>query len=128
MNRAVLFALITVFIEAVGLSIIDPVVPSLILELTGQGIETAAVYGGALTFVFGYILGPVIAGLLSEWGSPAPFFAGAALALPNMIYGGVVMPESLPPLNRRPFDLHRVNPFGSLKPIRRYPASPSSSL
>ncbi len=48
-------------------------------------------------FGFGFIIGPAIGGALGQWGTRAPFFAAAALALVNLVYGFFVLPESLPP-------------------------------
>ena len=72
-------------------------------------------------FGLGFIIGPVLGGLLGQFGSRAPFFASAALALLNWLYGYFILPESLSPENRRPFDWKRANPVGSLLQLRRYP-------
>lgn len=60
----------------------------------------------------GFILGPVIGGVLGEYGSRIPFFASAGLALINCLYGYFILPESLSKENRRPFDYKRANPLG----------------
>jgi DHA1 family tetracycline resistance protein-like MFS transporter len=70
---------------------------------------------------FGFMLGPVIGGLLGEYGSRVPFWAAAFLAGANVLYGLLALPESLPRSLRRPFDLRRANPIGALLQIRRYP-------
>jgi MFS transporter, DHA1 family, tetracycline resistance protein len=72
-------------------------------------------------FGAGFILGPTIGGLLGTLGPRAPFFAAAALSLVNVVYGWFVLPESLPPERRRPFDLRRANPLGTLVHVRRHP-------
>ena len=73
-------------------------------------------------FGLGFILGPVIGAFLGhEFGARAPFFAAAALAGLNFIYGLIVLPESLAKENRRAFDWKRANPFGALMQIRKYP-------
>lgn len=72
-------------------------------------------------FGFGFILGPVIGGLLGAYGARVPFFAAAGLAMLNMLYGYFVLPESLPPERRRPFELSRANPLGALVQMRRFP-------
>ena len=46
-----LFILITVFLDIVGLGIILPVLPNLILELSHETVTNAAVIGGDLVFV-----------------------------------------------------------------------------
>jgi DHA1 family tetracycline resistance protein-like MFS transporter len=73
-------------------------------------------------FGLGFILGPVIGGVLGQFGSRIPFFAAAGLSLLNTLYGYFVLPESLPLDKRRPFDIKRANPLGSLLQLRKYPA------
>jgi DHA1 family tetracycline resistance protein-like MFS transporter len=210
-RKALLFVLVTVLIDTMGMGVIIPVIPELIMELTGEGLSRAAVYGGWLGFVYaglqflcapilgnlsdrfgrrpvilyalgslgvdyivmglaptigwlfvgraiagiagasftpahayladvtapekraqsfglmgaafglGFILGPALGGLLGELGPRAPFFAAAALSLVNFSYGLFVLPESLAPERRRPFDLRRANPVGTLLQIRQQP-------
>ena len=73
-------------------------------------------------FGVGFILGPAIGGLLGSLGPRAPFFAAAALAGVNFLYGCFVLPESLPRERRRKFEWSRANPLGTLLALRRYPA------
>ncbi|WP_417495087.1 TCR/Tet family MFS transporter [Maricaulis sp.] len=210
-KHAFVFIFITVLIDMIGFGIIIPVMPQLVMELTGQPIESAAVMGGLLMGVFaftqfifapiigglsdrygrrrillfamagftidylimgtatsfavlflgrmlsgvfgatyttanayiaditdakdragrfgmmgaafglGFILGPVVGGLLGEIDPRYPFFAAAALAGINVIYGYFILPETLSPQNRRPFSIRRANPFGSLLQMRQYP-------
>jgi DHA1 family tetracycline resistance protein-like MFS transporter len=72
-------------------------------------------------FGTGFILGPALGGLLGGLGPRAPFFAAAALSLTNVTYGYFVLPESLPPERRRPFDWRRANPLGTLAQMRKHP-------
>ncbi|MES1225802.1 MAG: MFS transporter, partial [Bacteroidota bacterium] len=66
--------------------------------------------------------GPVIGGLLGQYGTRVPFFAAATLALLNWLYGYFVLPESLSKENRRAFSWKRANPVGSLLHLQKYPA------
>lgn len=210
-KAALAFIFITVLIDVIGLGIIIPVIPALIVELTGEGLSKAAIYGGWLMFVYaftqficapiigslsdrfgrrpvlllslfgfgidyiligfaptiswlfiarfisgitgasittasayiadisspekrsqnfgligaafglGFIIGPVIGGLLGQYGTRIPFFAAAGLTFVNVLYGYFILPESLPKESRRKFEFKRANPLGSLKQIRSFP-------
>ncbi len=72
-------------------------------------------------FGLGFIIGPVVGGLLGQFGSRVPFLAAAALSLVNWLYGYFVLPESLKPENRRPFSWRRANPAGALRQLRKFP-------
>lgn len=72
-------------------------------------------------FGVGFVLGPAIGGLLGEFGPRVPFFVAAAISTLNFIYGWFVLPETLAPENRRPFEWRRANPFGTLVVFRRIP-------
>jgi MFS transporter, DHA1 family, tetracycline resistance protein len=73
-------------------------------------------------FGVGFILGPALGGLLGEMGPRAPFFAAAALAGVNLVFGLFVLPESLPPERRRAFSWRRANPIGAPIALSHYPA------
>jgi DHA1 family tetracycline resistance protein-like MFS transporter len=65
------FILITVFLDIVGLGIILPVLPGLILELTGESVTNAAVIGGYLVFVYAtmqFLFSPILGNLSDRWG------------------------------------------------------------
>ncbi|HTA61488.1 MAG TPA: TCR/Tet family MFS transporter [Bacteroidia bacterium] len=72
-------------------------------------------------FGLGFIIGPVIGGVLGEYGPRIPFIAAAALTFINWLYGYFILPESLKPENRRKFDIKRANPIGSLQHLKKYP-------
>jgi len=63
----------------------------------------------------GFILGPVIGGLLGGISLHLPFFVAGGLACVNWLYGYFVLPESLPPERRRPFVLREANPVNALR-------------
>ena len=73
-------------------------------------------------FGIGFTIGPAIGGFVGAFGERAPFYAAAALALANFLYGTFVLPETLPREKRRPFVLARANPLGALTALRRQPA------
>ncbi|MGR3506238.1 MAG: TCR/Tet family MFS transporter [Paracoccaceae bacterium] len=209
MRLPVLFILITVVIDAIGIGLILPVMPGLIRETTGGSLAQAAVWGGVLSTAFalmqflfgpllgalsdrfgrrpvllisllvmaadyvvmalagsiwlllagrivggitaathstasaymadisephekarnfgligaafgiGFVLGPVIGGLLAEWGTRAPFIAAALLALANAGFGWFVLRETVTDRIRRKFEARRANPFGAIRSVSR---------
>jgi DHA1 family tetracycline resistance protein-like MFS transporter len=211
MRLPVLFLLMTVMIDAMGIGLIVPVMPALIIEVTGEDLSRAALWGGVLSGVFavmqflcapllgslsdrygrrpvllialffmavdyvvmalagaiwllvvgriiagitaatqsaaaacmadlssadkraqgfglisaafgvGFIIGPMLGGLLGELGTRAPFWAAAILAALNLILGLVVLRETVTDETRRAFDWRRANPFGALRALSRLP-------
>lgn len=207
MRLPVLFILITVMIDAMGIGLILPVMPDLIRETTGGTLAQAAIWGGILSTAFaamqflfgpilgglsdrfgrrpvllvsllvmaadyvvmalagsiwlllagrivggitaathstasaymadisaphekarnfgligaafgmGFVLGPVMGGLLAEWGTRAPFIAAALLALANAAFGWLVLRETVTDRIRRPFQWGRANPFGAIRAV-----------
>jgi MFS transporter, DHA1 family, tetracycline resistance protein len=210
-KHALVFVVVTVLIDIIGFGLILPVLPRLLVELTGDTVNQAAIDGGWLAFVYavmqfvcapllgnlsdrygrrpvllfavgalgidyivmgfaptlawlflgrtiagiagasftpayayvadvsppekraqsfglisaafgvGFILGPALGGLLGQLGTRTPFFAAAGLSLVNLVYGTFVLPESLPPEARRPFEWRRANPLGTLLQMRKHP-------
>jgi DHA1 family tetracycline resistance protein-like MFS transporter len=72
-------------------------------------------------FGLGFIIGPVIGGIMGEYGTRIPFYVAAGIALLNVLYGYFILPESLQPENRRPFTWKRANPVGTLSELKKYP-------
>jgi DHA1 family tetracycline resistance protein-like MFS transporter len=66
-------------------------------------------------FGVGFILGPVIGGLLGAIDLRLPFFAAGSLALLNLLYGYFVLPESLPAERRHAFRWRAANPVAALR-------------
>lgn len=73
-------------------------------------------------FGIGFVVGPALGGLLGTLGPRWPFYAAAALAACNFVYGLAVFPETLPPERRRALDPKRLNPLGALRAIGHVPA------
>ena len=71
---------------------------------------------GAMTGV-GFIIGPVMGGLLGAIDLQLPFYVAGGLALLNLLYGYLVLPESLPLDKRKPFHWRAANPVSSLKAL-----------
>ncbi|MBC3541010.1 TCR/Tet family MFS transporter [Rufibacter sediminis] len=108
----------------------------IIAGITGASMTTATAYIADIStpekraqnfgmvgaaFGLGFIIGPVIGGVLGQFGPRVPFYAAAAITLLNWLYGYFILPESLSPELRRPFELRRANPVGSLLQLKRYP-------
>ncbi len=210
-NLPLLFILITVAIDSMGIGLIMPVMPDLIREVTGGDLAQAALWGGVLATVYavmqflfgpvvgslsdwlgrrpvlltalfvmtldylvmavagvlwllflgrvvggitaatnttasayiadisepeekaanfgligaafgvGFVIGPLLGGVLGEYGTRAPFWAAAALAAANMAFGWLVLPESVTDRIRRPFSWARGNPLGAFRQVSRLP-------
>jgi len=78
------FILVTVLLGAVGFGIIIPVLPKLLSELSGEGLDRAAVYGGWLMFAYAlmqFFFAPVLGSLGDRYGRrPVLLLALAVLA------------------------------------------------
>ena len=108
-----------------------------IAGITGASFTTASAYIADIStnenraqnfgmigaaFGLGFIIGPLLGGLLGHWGLRVPFYAAAGLCLVNWLYGFFVLPESLGKENRRSFEWHRANPFGAFRALKKYPS------
>lgn len=71
-------------------------------------------------FGLGFFLGPMIGGLCAQWGYQMPFFVAAGLTLLNLIFGILVLPESLPKEKRRNIEWKRAIPGLNLFHLRQY--------
>lgn len=70
-KNALLFIFITVMLNMIGLGVIMPVMPQLIMEITGEDISHAARWGGYLSFAYAimqFIMMPIIGGLSDRFG------------------------------------------------------------
>ena len=107
-----------------------------IAGLTGASISTASAYIADVStdenrtknfgligaaFGLGFIIGPVLGGLLGHYGARVPFYVAAVLCLLNFLYGYFMLPESLAKNKRRSFEWKRANPIGSLKFLFKQP-------
>ena len=72
-------------------------------------------------FGIGFIVGPAIGGFLGAYGPHVPFVAAGVVALVNLIYGAVFVPESHLAENRRAFRWLEANPLGWIVVLRRHP-------
>ena len=68
---ALIFILITVMLDAMGIGLIMPVMPDLIVEVQGGSLANAALWGGILSTVFAimqFLFGPLIGNLSDRFG------------------------------------------------------------
>jgi DHA1 family tetracycline resistance protein-like MFS transporter len=211
MRLPLFFVLTTVMIDAMGIGLIMPIMPNLLLEVQGGSLADAAIWGGILSTAFavmqflfspvlgslsdalgrrpvllvslfvmtldylvmalagslwlllvgrliggitaathatagayiadiskptdkaanfgllgaafgaGFVLGPLMGGLLGELGTRAPFYAAAILAGLNFVFGWFVMRETVTDETRRAFDWRRANPLGAFRAMARIP-------
>lgn len=127
---------INFFIQAWAPTIFWLFVGRIFSGVTGASITTASAYIADISddsnrsknfgmvgaaFGLGFIIGPVIGGLLGQFGPRVPFIAAGILCLINFIYGTFILPESLEKKNRREFSWKRANPIGSLFQIKKHP-------
>jgi DHA1 family tetracycline resistance protein-like MFS transporter len=109
----------------------------IIAGITGASFTTASAYIADVStpekraqnfgiigaaFGIGFIIGPVLGGILGHYSVKLPFLAAAGLALLNAAYGYFILPESLSKENHREFQWSRANPVGSLMQLKKYPA------
>jgi len=73
-----------------------------------------------VAFGLGFIIGPMVGGLLGDYGVRMPFIVAGAFTLLNWVYAFFFLPESLAPENRRKFEWSRANPFGTFKMLFKY--------
>ena len=71
----------------------------------------------------GFIVGPVIGGLIGGYGSRVPFFAAAVFTALNFLIAIIVLRETLPITQRRAFSVRRANVLGALKSLRVIPGA-----
>ena len=71
MRLPVLFIMFTVLIDAMGIGLIMPVMPDLMVEVGGGTLGAAAFWGGLLSTSFAamqFLFGPVVGGLSDRFG------------------------------------------------------------
>lgn len=113
------------------------VVARLVGGVFGASISTASAYIADITppekraqnfgligvaFGIGFIAGPLVGGILGEYGSRVPFYAAALVCFIAFVFAWFLLPESLDREHRRPFRFREANPIGAFYVVTRYPA------
>ena len=90
-KRSIVFVALTVLIDSIGFGLIVPVLPALLVELTGKSVNLAAMDGGYLAFVYAamqFVFAPVLGNLSDRYGRrPVLLFAVGALGVDYILMG-----------------------------------------
>ena len=90
-GHALAFIAVTLLLDTIGFGLIMPVMPRLLVEISGEGLSRAAVYGGWLGFVYAamqFVFAPVLGNLSDRFGRRRVLlFAIAALGIDYIVMG-----------------------------------------
>ncbi|WP_321826121.1 TCR/Tet family MFS transporter [Maribacter dokdonensis] len=89
-KTALLFIFITILVDVIGIGIILPIIPDLIMELTGEGNHMAIIYGMWLTTAFAgmqFLFSPVLGEISDKFGRrPILLIALLGLSIDYLIH------------------------------------------
>ena len=89
-KTALLFIFITILVDVIGIGIILPIIPDLIMELTGEGTAQAVIYGMWLTTAFEgmqFLFSPVLGEISDKYGRrPILLIALLGLSMDYLIH------------------------------------------
>jgi DHA1 family tetracycline resistance protein-like MFS transporter len=89
-KTALLFIFITILVDVIGIGIILPIIPELIMELTGEGNHMAIIYGMWLTTAFAgmqFLFSPVLGEISDKYGRrPILLLALLGLSIDYLIH------------------------------------------
>ena len=90
-KHALAFIAVTLLLDTIGFGLIMPVYPRLLVEITGESLSRAAVYGGWLGFVFAamqFAFAPILGNLSDRYGRRRVLlFAVGALGIDYIVMG-----------------------------------------
>ena len=95
-NRAIIFILITLMIDAIGIGIVFPIMPDLMARVGASGAGQGAFWGGILMAAYSgalFLCGPIV-GSISDAVGRRPVLI-AALAMLSLDYVIMAMADSL---------------------------------
>ena len=102
-----------------GLSANFAVAQAYVADITPPEQRTQSLGRLGAMFGIGFVLGPILGGLLGSVDLRLPLYGAAGLCALNWLYGLLVLPESLAVHQRRPISAARVNPLASLAGVTR---------
>ncbi len=89
-KTALLFIFITILVDVIGIGIIIPIIPDLIMKLTGEGTAMAVIYGMWLTTAFAgmqFLFSPVLGEISDRFGRrPILLLALLGLSIDYLIH------------------------------------------
>jgi DHA1 family tetracycline resistance protein-like MFS transporter len=89
-KTALLFIFVTILVDVIGIGIILPIIPDLIMELTGEGTAQAVIYGMWLTTAFAgmqFLFSPVLGEISDRYGRrPILLIALLGLSIDYLIH------------------------------------------
>ncbi|MEE9371987.1 MAG: TCR/Tet family MFS transporter [Saprospiraceae bacterium] len=88
------------------------------ISAPGDKAKNFGMLGAA--FGLGFIIGPAIGGIFGAIDVRLPFFIAAGISMLNFLFGYFILPESLPPENRRNVILKKMIPGVSLAHLANY--------
>src|ERR1043166_1961910 len=90
-RHAIVFVAITLLLDTIGFGLIIPVLPALLVRVTGAGVSRAAIYGGWLSFLYAtmqFLCAPILGNLSDRFGRrPVLLYAIGALGVDYVIMG-----------------------------------------
>ena len=90
-RQAIVFVAITLLLDTIGFGLIIPVLPALLVSVTGASVSRAAIYGGWLSFLYAtmqFLCAPVLGNLSDRFGRrPVLLYAIGALGVDYLIMG-----------------------------------------
>ncbi len=72
-------------------------------------------------FGVGFVIGPLLGGVLGAIDIRLPFLFAAVLIAANLLFGLIALPESLAPENRRTFVFSSANPIRAITRLTQFP-------